>query len=107
MLLSTKILLQYNCRTLVAREWRVVNLAEEEGDSVDIATFFNGISLEPFSPSPSDQVAPVWAAIETSQDSPFQDILLTVRVAEVTAMFGVYIKFFIIHALAMCRLQEA
>jgi hypothetical protein len=34
----------------------------------------------------------VRAAIGTSQDSPFQDIPLTVRVAEVTAMFGVYIK---------------
>jgi hypothetical protein len=43
MLLSTKILLQYSCRTLVAREWQVVNLAEEEGDSVNIATLFNGI----------------------------------------------------------------
>jgi hypothetical protein len=41
--LLTKILLKYSCRTLVAREWWVVNLAEEEGDSVDIATLFNGI----------------------------------------------------------------
>jgi hypothetical protein len=74
------------------QEWRVVYLAEEGGDSVGIATLFNSIvehlydALEPFSPSPSDQEAPVRAAIGTSQDSPFQDIPLTVRVAEVTAM---------------------
>lgn len=94
--------MQYATRTALARDWRVVNIPNEDGGSTDVATFFLRMlqhvydSLEPFVPTQADKEAPIRAAIGSSQKSDFQDVPLTVYVADVATMFGVYMKFYIL-----------
>ena len=73
MLVSTKILHQYSDRTQVAREWRVVQVVEEDARITDIATHFTRIldhmynPLEPFRPLETN--SPIRAEIGSSQNN--------------------------------------
>ena len=75
MLVSTKILRQYSDRTQVVREWRVVQVPEEDARTTDISTLFTRIldhvydPLEPFRPLETDRDAPIRAEIGSSQNS--------------------------------------
>ena len=75
MLVSTKILRQYSDRTQVVREWRVVQVPEEDAHTTDISTLFTRIldhvydPLEPFRPLETDQDAPIRAESGSSQNS--------------------------------------
>ncbi len=101
MLLSTKILVQLSTKTTLVRDWRIVNIPNEDSRSIDVATLFSRIlehvydPFEPFVPTTADISASIRAAIGGSQHGDFQDLPLTVCVADVV-QFGVYMKFFII-----------
>ena len=87
--------------TTLARDWRIVNIPEEDSKAIDIATLFSRIlehvydPLEPYLPTPADSTAPIRAAVGSSQQGSFQDLPLNVRVAD-AVQFGLYLKFFII-----------
>lgn len=101
MLFSTRILVQYSTKTTLVRDWRVVNITDDDAMATDVATFFCRILdhvydiLEPIVPTPTDKIAPIRAAIGGSQSGEFQDIPLAVHVSDV-AVFGKYMKFYII-----------
>ena len=106
MLVSTKILRQYSDRTQVVREWRVVQVPEEDARTTDISTLFHRILdyvydlLEPFRPLKTDQDAPIRAEIGSSQNSTdFQGIPVTVCITDAVSF---YIKLFI-----LCENEEA
>ena len=115
MLLSTRIAVQYSTKTSVVRDWRVVNVPSEDSTTISVATLFSRIldhvydPLEPFEPTSADRIAPIRAAVGSSQKGDFQDLPLTVRVADVLT-FGVYLKFFIIRedtALSCCSISSS
>ena len=101
MLLSTRIFIWLAAKTTLVRDWRVVNIESEESRSIDVGTLFSRIldhvydPLEPFIPTPADKSASFAAAIGGSQQGDFQDLPLSVCVAD-AIQFGVYLKFFII-----------
>ena len=104
MLISTKIIRQYSSKTQVAREWRVVQVPEEDAAVMDISSLFTRIvehvydPLEPFIPLESDRDAPIRAEIGSSQSgSDFQGIPVTVCVANAVSLFGLYIKLYILY----------
>ena len=82
----------------VARDWRVVNIPEEDVKQTDIFRLYVGIvdhtfdSLEPYNPPIGSRDAPV-RTLKTLNAKDFQDIPLNVCVADAVALFGVYIKF--------------
>lgn len=81
--------------TTLARDWRVVNIPDEDSRGIDVATLFRRIldhfydPLEPFVPAPADYSASIRAAVGRSQQGDF------VCVADVV-QFGVYMKFFVL-----------
>ena len=104
MLISTKIFRQYSERTQVVREWRVVEIPEEDAQITDISTFYTRIldhvydPLEPFRPLETDQDTPICAEIGSSQSSAdFQGIPVTVCIADTVSQFGLYFKLYILH----------
>lgn len=103
MLVSTKILRQYADRTQVVREWRVVQVPEEDACITDISTLFVRIldhvydPMEPFRPLETGRDAPIRAEIGSSQNgTDFQGIPVTVCISDAVG-FGLYIKFYILH----------
>ena len=103
--MSTRLLIQTGSKTQVARDWRVVNIPEEDVRRTDIFRLYVRIvehtfdSLEPYSPPVGSKDAPVRALIGKTQNAKdFQDIPLNVCVADAVALFEVYIKFMIVLA---------
>ena len=87
----------------MVREWRVVQVPEEDARTTDISTLFTRIldhvydPLEPFRPLETDRDAPIRAEIGSSQNSTdFQGIPVTVCIADAVSFFGLYIKLFIL-----------
>ena len=70
MLVSTRLLIQTGSKTQVARDWRVVNIPEEDVRRTDIFRLYVGIvdhtfdSLELYSPPLGSRDAPVRALID-------------------------------------------
>ena len=103
MLVSTKILIQLSSKTTLARDWRVVNIPEEDSRTIDVATLFSRIAehvydpLEPLVLTAADATASIRAAVGASQQGSFQGLPLAVCVAD-AIQFGIYMKFFIIRS---------
>ena len=101
MLVSTRIVVQYGARTQIARDWRVVNIPEEDTRRTDILRLYRGIvghiydTLETYNPPIGADEAPLRAMIGQTQNANFQDIPLNVCLADTVALFGVYIKFIV------------
>ena len=102
MLISTKIILQYSDKIALGRDWRVVSLPDADSKAIDILTLFVRISnkvydaLDPFILSPTQRGAPIRAEIGRTQKGDFQDVSLSICVADVVDMFGLYVKFYIL-----------
>ena len=100
MLLSTKVLQRKGSKTVLVRDWRVVNIPEEDTSQTDILALYRGVCdhtydpLEPYTPSANEKDVPLRALIgKTQNGNDFQDIPLNVNVRDAVALFGVYIKF--------------
>ena len=102
MLLSTRIVFQFAARTTLARDWRVVNVPDDESNNVNFIDLYVKIvehsldALEPLILPEDKKNAPIRVQIGRSQNaSDFQDVPLTVKVSDALALFGVYVKFFV------------
>ena len=102
LLVSTKMLLEFSSRTILARDWRIVMLAEEKSSMVTFADLYLKIvdhsldPLEPFIVPADERSAPIRVQIgKTPGDGSFQDVPLAVKVKDAVAVFGMYIKFFV------------
>ena len=102
MLLSSRVVFQFVSRTVLARDWRVVNVPDDESNVVNFIDLYTKIvehSLDPLEPFvlPDDKKnAPIRVKIGRSQtSSDFQDVPLTVKVSEAVELFGLYVKFFV------------
>ena len=102
MLLSTRIVFQFAARTTLARDWRVVNVPDDEFSNVNFVDLYVKIvehsldALEPLVLPEDKKNAPIRVQIGRSQNaSDFQDVPLTVKVSDALALFGVYVKFFV------------
>ena len=100
--MSTRIVFQFSSRTVLARDWRVVNIPDDESNSVDFVDVYTKITehaldpLEPFVLPEDKRNAPIRVKIGRSQNAnDFQDVPLTVKVSEAVSLFGVYVKFFV------------
>ena len=77
MLISTRILRRYASKTLVARDWRVVDIPDEDAATTNLSILYQNIcshsydALEPFQPAPEDVDAPLKAEIGSTQTSRF------------------------------------
>lgn len=100
----------------MAREWRVVQVPEENARITDISTLFTRIldhvydPLEPFRPLETDRDAPIRAEIGTSQNAAdFQGIPVTVCIADAVSFFNLYVKLYILREYeeTTCLLQTA
>ena len=103
MLISTKILRKHSSKTTVVRDWRVVQVPEEDAAVTSISTLFKRLCdhvydpMEPFQPTQTDKEAPVRAEIGSSQKgSDFQSIPLSVMLGDAVNLFGLYIKLYIL-----------
>ena len=73
MLISTRILRRYASKTLVARDWRVVDIPDENAATTNLSILYQNIcshsydALEPFQPAPEDVDAPLKAEIGSTQ----------------------------------------
>ena len=83
--MSTRIPPQFCTRTTFVGDWRVVNIPNEDSRAMDVPKILD--SLEPFVPTPADYDASIRAAIGGSQQGDFQDLPLTVCVADVVHFF--------------------
>lgn len=103
-LLSTKIFRQHLERTQVVRDWRVVQVPEEDAQVIDISTLFTRIRdrvydpSEPFQQLETDRDATIRAKIGDSKCcNDFQDIPVTgVCIADAESRFGHFIKLYIL-----------
>ena len=102
MLLSTRIVFQFAARTALARDWRVVNVPDDESNNVNFIDLYVKIvehsldALEPFILSEDKKNTPIRVQIGRSQNaSDFQDVPLTVKVSDALALFDMYVKFFV------------
>ena len=74
---------------LWGKPWRVVSLPDADSKAIDISTLFVRISnkvydaLDPFILSPTQRGAPIRAEIGRSQKGDFQDVSLSICVADV------------------------
>ena len=103
MLISTRILRKYASKTVVARDWRVVDIPDEDAGTTTLSILYQNIcshtydAMEPFQPTLEDMDAPLKAEIGSTQTGgDFQSLPLTVCVGEVVRLFGLYIKLYIL-----------
>ena len=102
MLLSMKIFIRKGSKTTVAREWRVVNVPDEDCRRTDLLALYNCIrnhvfdEMEPYFPVDGGSF-PVQSMIGNAQNTnEFQDIPLNVYVADAVSAFGLYIKYIVL-----------
>ena len=104
MLLSTKIIRQLSInRKVVARDWRVCDVPEEDASQLSVGSFFERIlsktydQLDPLNVEDGDRNASIRGEIGSSQKgNDFQSISLTVNIKDAVAHFGLYIKYYML-----------
>ena len=101
-----------NCLSVCnqARDW---NIPDDESNAVnflDVYTMIVKHALDPLEPFvlPEDKKnAPIRVKIGRSQNSSdFQDVPLSVKVSEAVALFGLYVKFFVLCEDLPCSSQS-
>ena len=97
LLVSTKMLLEFSSRTILARDWRIVMLAEEESSMVTFADLYLKIvdhsldPLEPFIVPADERSAPIRVQIgKTPGDGSFQDVPLAVKVKDASCVWHLH-----------------
>lgn len=103
-LVSTKLLYQYVARTVLAREWRIVMIPEEESSMVTFVDLYNKIvdhsldPMEPFILPEEHRNASIRVHIGKAQSgiNCFQAVPLAVKVMDAVSAFGMYVKFFVL-----------
>ena len=88
--------------TKVARDWRVVmvRMVPDDNNTLDVLGPYTGIGshafdqLEPFTDEGDRCVRAQVGRSQTAQD--YQDIPLSIKVADAAQSFGIYFKFFVV-----------
>ncbi len=103
MLISTVIIRKLAFRSVIAREWRVVQVPDEDCAATTIVVLYENICkhaydpMEPFILSVVEEEAALMAQIGSSQtSSDFQSIPVTISIGDACSLFGIYLKLFLL-----------
>ena len=98
LLVSTKIIFEYAAKTAVACDWRVVMIPEDGYSDVTFIDLYQNIlnhTFDPLEPFVLSEELSIRVQIGKEQAGKFQEIPITVKVADAISTFGVYIKYFV------------